>query len=78
MNNYEKELISVASPYWEAEAEIVKRFFRKKPSKEDHVFWLKAQLWKELHPVDGYFSGLHSELAHLVELFPRVDKDITR
>lgn len=78
MSNYEKELISVAYPYWEAEAEIVKRFFRKSPSKEDHVFWLKAQLWKELHPVDGYFSGLHRELAHLVELFPRVDKDITR
>jgi hypothetical protein len=78
MSNHEKDLISVAYPYWEAEAEIVRRFFKKRPSKEDHVFWLKAQLWKELHPVDGYFSGLHRELAHLVDLFPRVDKDITR
>ena len=78
MKNYEKELIGVAYPYWEAEAEIVKQFFKKKPSKEDHIFWLKAQLWKELHPVDGYFSGLHRELSNLVDMFPRVDKDIER
>jgi hypothetical protein len=78
MMTHEEELIGVAYPYWEAEAEIVKQFFKKKPSKEDHIFWLKAQLWKELHPVDGYFSGLHRELSNLVDMFPRVDKDIER
>jgi hypothetical protein len=72
------ELVAVALPYWEAEAEIAKRFFSGNPSREDHIFWLRAQLWKELHPVDGYFSGLHRELAHLAELFPRVDEDLDR
>jgi hypothetical protein len=39
---------------------------------------LKAQLWKELHPVDGYFTGLQKELSQLVALFPKIDKDIDR
>lgn len=78
MMNYERELIKVAHPYWESEAEIVKRFFRKKPKREEHIFWLRAQLWKELHPVDGYFSGLHRELAKLAQMFPQVDKNIDR
>lgn len=78
MKDYEQELIEGALPYWEAEAEITKKFFNKKPSREDHIFWLKAQLWKELHPVDGYFSGLHRELSNLVEMFPRVDIEMDR
>lgn len=77
MKNYERELVEVALPFWEAEAEIVKRFFKRKPSRDDHIFWLRAQLWKELHPVDGYFSGLHRELSNLVEMFPRVDREIS-
>jgi hypothetical protein len=72
-----KTLIDTAYPYWEAEGEIARRFFAK-ASKDDHVFYLRAQLWKELNPVDGYFNGLHKELAHLVEIFPRVDKDVNR
>lgn len=72
------ELINAALPYWEAEAEIAKRFFASKPSPEDHIFWLKAQVWKELNPVDGYFNGIHKELHTLADLFPRVDKDIDR
>ncbi len=78
VRNYEQELIEIAYPYWEAEAEIARRFFRKRPTKDDHIFWLRAQLWKELHPVDGYFSGLHRELVNLADMFPRVDKDIDR
>ena len=74
----ETELIRTALPYWEAEAQITKRFFSGKPSREDHIFWLKAQLWKELHPVDGYFTGLQKELSQLVTLFPKIDKDIDR
>jgi hypothetical protein len=72
-----KTLIDTAHPYWEAEGEIAKRFFAK-ATKDDHIFYLRAQLWKELHPVDGYFNGLHKELANLVEMFPRVDKDVDR
>jgi hypothetical protein len=74
----ERELIRTALPYWETEAHIARRFFNGKPSREDHIFWLKAQLWKELHPVDGYFTGIQKELSQLVALFPRIDKDIDR
>jgi hypothetical protein len=74
----EAELIRTALPFWEAEAQITRRFFNGKPSREDHVFWLKAQLWKELHPVDGYFTGIQKELSQLVALFPKIDKDIDR
>jgi hypothetical protein len=78
MKNLERELIATALPYWEAEAAIVRRFFKHKPSRNDHVFWLKAQLWKELHPVDGYFTGLQKELNHLAASFPQIDKTIER
>ncbi len=72
-----KTLIDTAYPYWEAEGEIARRFFAK-ATQDDHIFYLRAQLWKELHPVDGYFNGLHKELANLVEMFPRIDKDVDR
>lgn len=78
MSETEKFLIDVAYPYWETEAEIARRFFRGNPTREEHIYWLKAQLWKELHPVDGYFSGLHRELANLVDLFPEVDRSVDR
>jgi hypothetical protein len=78
MKNAEHELIATALPYWETEAAIVRRFFRSKPRREDHIFWLKAQLWKELHPVDGYFTGLQKELNSLVASFSEIDKTIGR
>lgn len=77
MQDHEKKLVAAAWPYWEAEGEIAKRFFAK-ATDEDHIFYLKAQLWKELNPVDGFFNGLHRELANLVDMYPRVDKDIDR
>ena len=78
MKDVERDLIATAQPYWETEATIVRRFFQSKPTREDHIFWLKAQLWKELHPVDGYFTGLQRELNHLVASFPEIDKTIER
>lgn len=72
-----QRLINIAKPYWDAEAEIAKRFFRK-ATREDHAFYLKAQLWKELNPVDGYFNGLHRELTKAASLFPKVGKSINR
>jgi hypothetical protein len=78
MKDVEQELIAAALPYWEAEAAIVKRFFSRKPRPEEHIFWLKAQLWKELHPVDGYFTGLQKELNNLAARFPEIDKTIER
>lgn len=78
MKDLEQELIATALPYWETEAVIVRRFFKSKPTREDHIFWLKAQLWKELHPVDGYFTGLQKELHNLVASFPEIDKTVGR
>ena len=78
MKDFEQEIIGTALPYWEAEAAIVRRFFKSKPTREDHIFWLKAQLWKELHPVDGYFTGLQKELNNLAASFPEIDKTIGR
>jgi hypothetical protein len=78
MKDIAQDLIATALPYWEAEATIVRRFFKKRPTREDHVFWLKAQLWKELHPVDGYFTGLHKELNDLAARFPDIDRTMDR
>jgi hypothetical protein len=78
MNSIEQELIATALPYWETEAAIVRRFFARKPARADHIFWLKAQLWKELHPVDGYFTGLQKELSDLAARFSEIDKTIDR
>ena len=78
MKDIEQDLIATALPYWEAEATIVGRFFKKRPGREDHIFWLKAQLWKELHPVDGYFTGLQKELNDLAARFPDIDKTMDR
>jgi hypothetical protein len=78
MKDVARELIGTALPYWEAEATIVRGFFKRKPTREDHIFWLKAQLWKELHPVDGYFTGLQKELSNLAASFPEIDKTINR
>jgi hypothetical protein len=73
-----QRLIDAALPYWEAEGEIARRFFASKPSHADQIYWLKAQVWKELHPVDGYFNGIHRELSRLADLFPQVDVEIDR
>lgn len=73
----ERALVDAAWPYWECEGEIARRYFAQ-ATDEDHVFYLRAQLWKELHPVDGFFNGLHKELKDLVDRFPQVDKEIDR
>jgi hypothetical protein len=77
MQDIEQQLLDAAWPYWECEAEIAKRFYRK-ASDEDHIFYLRAQLWKELNPVDGFFNGLHKELKDVVDMYPKVDNGIDR
>lgn len=70
-------LIDTATPYWDAEAEIARRFYKTaKPA--DHAYYLRAQLWKELNPVDGFFNGLHRELTKAVADFPKVGRTIDR
>ena len=77
MVSVKQDLINTAQPYWDAEAEIARRFY-KTAQKEDHVFYLRAQLWKELNPVDGFFNGLHRELSKAVDMYPKVGKTIDR
>ena len=77
MVSVKQDLINTAQPYWDTEAEIARRFF-KTAQKEDHAFYLRAQLWKELNPVDGFFNGLHRELSKAVDMFPKVGKTIDR
>ena len=72
-----QQLINTAKPFWDAEGEIARRFYKTAKSK-DHAFYLRAQLWKELNPVDGYFNGRHRELSTLVDVYPQVDKSINR
>ena len=76
-DNIEQALIDAAWPYWECEGEIARRFFAKADD-ADHVFYLRAQLWKELNPVDGFFNGLHRELRDLANRFPEIDRGIDR
>ena len=53
-SDIESRLTDTAWPYWEAEGEIARRFYAT-ATPDDHAFYLRAQLWKELNPVDGYF-----------------------
>jgi len=75
-SRYEKELIDVARPYWEAEAEIPRRFVAGKPRREDYITYLRSAVYKELNPAigyappDGYACNLHQEFARLVDQFP--------
>jgi hypothetical protein len=78
MSDIAQELLDTVTPYWEAEAEVSKRFFECSPTHEGHIYWLRAQIWKELHPVDGYFNGIHQELVKMADMFPGIDKTIDR
>ncbi len=81
---YEAELIALATPFWDAEAEITRRFFAGAPSREDYIRYLKAAVYKELNPVigygptAGYANGLHMEFAALVGRFDGLDRDVAR
>jgi hypothetical protein len=74
----DRDLINAALPYWEAEALVARRFFDAKPGAEAQLRWLRAQVWKELNPVDGYFNGIHRELSNLADAFPGLEKTVDR
>jgi len=82
--DYEAELIAVAKPFWDAEAEITRRFFAGNPSREHYLRYLKAAVYKELNPVigygatTGYANGLHMEFDTLVGRFKGLDRDVAR
>lgn len=76
--DYAQRLVNAALPYWEAEAEIARRFFAGDPSQDQQALWLRAMIWKELNPVDGYFNGLHRELSQLAQQFDEIDRTFSR
>lgn len=83
-NTYAQDLVDLATPYWETEAELTRRFFASEPSKEVWTRYLKAAVYKELNPVigygptEGFANGLHMEFSKLVDRFEGVDAGIDR
>ncbi len=77
----QKELIAVAQPFWDAEAEITNRFFSGGPTRDQYIRYLGAAVYKELNPVigygptQGYANGLHMEFQGLVDRFNGLDRD---
>ena len=84
MNDHEAALIAAAKPFWDAEAEITRRFFAGPPSRDDYIHYLRSAVYKELNPVigygptDGYANGLHMEFCDIVERFRGLDGEIDR
>lgn len=82
--SFADKLITLATPYWETEAELTQRFFASKPSKKTWVRYLRAAVYKELNPVIGYgptngfACGLHMEFSGLVNKFEAVDDGLDR
>ncbi len=70
-----ERLIAVAKPFWDAEAEITRRFFAGPPSREAYIRYLGSAVYKELNPTigygatDGYANALHMEFCDIVEGF---------
>ena len=83
-NDYAQTLVYLATPYWQTEAELTRRFFAATPSKDVWTHYLKAAVYKELNPVigygptEGYACGLHMELSKLIDRFERVDNGLDR
>ena len=84
MSNYAQALVELATPYWETEAELTRRFFASNPSRETWTHYLKAAVYKELNPVigygptEGFANGLHMEFSKLVDRFEAVDAGLDR
>jgi hypothetical protein len=82
--DYQQELIDAAMPFWNAEADVTRRFFTGKPSRDQYVKYLSAAVYKELNPVigygptKGYANGLHMEFQGLVDRFKQLDRGTTR
>ena len=72
------QLIAVAKPFWDAEAEIAKRFFAGRPGREAYIRYLGSAVYKELNPTigygatDGYANALHMAFCGILEGFPEL------
>jgi hypothetical protein len=71
INRYIKPLTQLAHNYSKAEEAIVAAFFHRRPSKQDHARWLRAQAFKE-------YSAIRPILATLVHLYSEIDRNIDR
>ena len=84
MTDHAAALIAAAKPFWDAEAEITRRFFAGSPSRDDYIHYLRSAVYKELNPVigygptDGFANGLHMEFSDIVEGFRGLDGDVDR
>ena len=77
-------MIAVAKPFWDAEAEITRRFFAGPPSRDDYVRYLRSAVYKELNPTigygatDGYANALHMEFCDIVDGFRGLGTGVDR
>lgn len=71
MNPYVKSLEKLAQKYRLAEAEVVRAYFCKPRDKKEHIYWLKAQAFKE-------YSAIRPILQMLTKLYPHLDDGVDR
>ena len=71
MNRNVQKLTNLAAAYRSAEEAIVKAFFAKPRSKQDHLRWLRAQAFKEYSAIKPIFTAL-------AKLYPKIDRGIDR
>jgi hypothetical protein len=71
MNNFVQQITKLASAYRDAEAAVVRTFFKKPKKKKEHLRWLKAQGFKE-------YSAIKPIIDALTALYPNVDRGIDR
>ena len=71
MNPYVKRLSRLAAAYCDAEAAVVRSFFKKPRNKKDHLRWLKAQGFKE-------YSAIRPIIDALAALYPKIDRGVDR
>jgi hypothetical protein len=71
MNHFVRQITRLASAYRDAEAKVVRAFFKTPRTKNDHLRWLKAQGFKE-------YSAIQPILGALNALYPSIDRGIHR
>jgi len=71
VNPYVKSLQELAQNYRLAEARVVRAYFCKPRNKKEHVYWLKAQAFKE-------YSAIRPILQMLTTLYPYLDDGVDR
>ena len=58
MNRHVQQLAKLAAAYRAAEEAIVNPFFAKRPRKQEHLRWLRAQAFKEYSAIKPIFTAL--------------------